>query len=105
MASSFFDNKLAPIATYNCASLGNIISLSSNFNTLLKRSLRLGKKWRGPPKKATLPSIFLPQDKTLTVWTTTALNMLMAMSLLLAPSFIRGWISVLANTPHLDAIG
>ena len=63
------------------------------------------RKWRGPPKNATCPLIGFPQASPLIVWFTTAWNMEAAKSSLAAPSFIRGWISVFAKTPHLDAIG
>ena len=63
------------------------------------------KKCRGPPKNATCPRIGFPQARPLIVWLTTAWKMEADKSSLVAPSLIRGWISVLANTPHLAAIG
>ena len=93
------------MATYSWAFSGKIILSSLSFNTLANCFLNSDKKYKGPPRNATFPSIFLPQDNTLTVWTTTALKILIAISALLAPSFIRGCMSVFANTPHLDAIG
>ena len=52
---------------YDGSFSGKIIFLSSNFNTLANCFLNSDKKYRGPPRKATFPSIFLPHDKTLTV--------------------------------------
>ncbi len=39
------------------------------------------------------------------VWFTTAWKMDAERSSLVAPSFMSGWMSVLAKTPHLAAIG
>ena len=40
---------------------------SLKFNTFLNAVRSSDRKYKGPPKNATLPSIALPQDKTLTV--------------------------------------
>ena len=72
---------------------------------MINRSLRPSKKWRGPPKNVTFPLIGLPQASPLIVWFTTAWNIDAAISSDLAPSLIKGCTSVLAKTPHLDAIG
>ena len=63
------------------------------------------KKYKGPPKNATFPLIGLPQASPLIVWLTTAWKIEAAISSVFAPSFIKGWTSVLAKTPHLEAIG
>ena len=63
------------------------------------------KKWSGPPKNATWPRIGLPQARPLIVWFTTAWKIEAERSSLVAPSLIRGWMSVLAKTPQRAAIG
>lgn len=47
----------------------------------------------------------LPQAKFEIVWLTTDWKTDAAISLFEAPSFNRAWTSVLAKTPHLEAIG
>ncbi len=102
---SFSDNNAAPIATYNSEFLGIIYSPSFKFKVSINLFVKPSRKCSGPPKKATLPRIGFPQASPLIVWFTTAWKIDAAISLFLAPSLIRGWISVFANTPHLDAIG
>ena len=53
----------------------------------------------------TLPRIGLPHARPLMVWLTTAWKMEADRSSLVAPSLMRGWISVLAKTPQRAAIG
>lgn len=57
------------------------------------------------PKNATFPLIGLPHARPDIVWLTTAWNIDAEISSFAAPSFISGWMSVFANTPHLDAMG
>ena len=82
-----------------------MISSGPKLNVRINACLNSDKKCRGPPKNATLPRIGLPHARPLIVWFTTAWNIDAERSSLVAPSLIRGWISVLANTPHLAAIG
>ena len=64
-----------------------------------------GRKWRGPPRNATVPRMGLPQASPEMVWFTTAWRMLAAMSSRRAPSLMRGCTSVLAKTPQRAAMG
>ena len=82
-----------------------MISSSLSSRVLMKAALSWSRKWRGPPRNATFPRIGLPQARPDMVWFTTAWNMEAARFGLVAPSLISGCISVLANTPHLAAIG
>ena len=62
-------------------------------------------KKSGPPRKAMFPVILRPEANPAIVWLTTAWKIEAAMSSFLAPSLIKGWTSVLANTPQRLAIG
>ena len=103
-----FESKLeraAPRATNICEFSGEIISSSLKFKVSTNLSFSIGKKWRGPPKKATFPLIGLPQARFEIVWLTTDWKTEIAMSDLLAPWLISACTSVLAKTPQRDAIG
>ena len=67
-------------------------------------SLNPLQKYKGPPKNIIFPSILLPCASPPIVWFTTDWNTLAEISSFLAPWFNRGCISVLAKTPHLEAI-
>ena len=61
-----FESKLesaAPSATKICEFSGEIISSSLKSKVSTNLSFYIGKKCRGPPKKATFPLIGLPQAR------------------------------------------
>ena len=95
----------APIAANKWECSGAIICSSVRWSVRIKASFNWSRKWSGPPRKATLPRIGLPQARPEIVWLTTAWKIEAAKSSLAAPSLIRGWISVFANTPQRAAIG
>ena len=97
--------KAAPAATKSWESGGATISSSFNSRVVTKRWRSWSKKCSGPPKKATLPRMGLPQARPEIVWLTTAWKMLAAMSSRRAPSLMRGCTSVLAKTPQRAAMG
>ena len=99
------ESRAAPVATKRWASSGTIISSSFKFRVLINLFLSSERYVRGPPKNATLPLIGLPQASPEIVWLTTAWKIDAAISSFAAPSLINGWMSVLAKTPHLEAIG
>ena len=66
----------------------------------MKRSFNWVKKYKGPPKKATLPSRGRPCARLPIVWLTTACKIERAISALETPSFNNAWTSVLAKTPQ-----
>ena len=94
-----------PIAANKWECSGATICSSSNFKVLINAFFNSGKKWSGPPRKATVPRIGLPQARPEIVWLTTAWKIEAAKSSLVAPSLIKGWISVFAKTPQRAAIG
>ena len=96
---------MAPFATSKCAFSGTIISSFVKFRVCMNLFLNSDRYVSGPPKNATWPFMGCPQANPEIVWFTTAWNIDAAISDVLAPSLINGWTSVLANTPHLDAIG
>ena len=94
-----------PIAANKWECSGATICSSSNFKVRINAFFNSGKKWSGPPRKATVPRIGLPQARPEIVWLTTAWKIEAAKSSLVAPSLIKGWISVFAKTPQRAAIG
>ena len=62
------------------------------------------KKVSGPPKYTTFPVISRPWASPAMVWFTTATRMDAAMSFFWAPWFKSAWMSLLANTPHREAM-
>ena len=99
------DERAAPAAANRCESLGEMAVSSLRFSVRIKAALSSERNVRGPPKNTTFPLMGLPQARPLMVWFTTAWKMEAAKSGLVAPSLIRGWISLLANTPQRAAIG
>ena len=59
--------RAAPSATKSCGLSGTIISSSSKLRVSINLSLSCVRKYRGPPRNATLPVIGLPQANTLIV--------------------------------------
>ena len=105
MGSDLAESMAAPIATKNLESAGKIISSPVSPRVSINLFLSSERKESGPPRKATLPLIGWPHASPLMVWFTTAWNMDAARSSTAAPSLIKGWMSVLANTPQRAAIG
>ena len=95
----------APFATNKCASSGTMVCSGVKCSVSTNLFLNSGKYVSGPPKNATFPLIGLPHAKPDIVWFTTACKIDTAISSFAAPSFNNGCTSVLAKTPHLDAIG
>ena len=62
-----FDKIQAPCATKSCESSGKIIFSGVSFKVSINLFLSSLKKNRGPPRKATLPVIFLPQARPVIV--------------------------------------
>ena len=72
---------------------------------VIKLALSSVKNDRGPPKKATLPSMVRPQASPEIVCSQTASKTDLAISALLMPWFNNATKSVLAKTPQREAIG
>ena len=59
----------------------------------------------GPPRKTMVPFSSRPWVRPATVWSTTAWKMEAATSSFRPPWLRMGWMSLLANTPHREAMG
>ncbi len=104
-ASSCFAFIAEPMAANRWEFSGAMISSSVSFSVRMNALRSSGRKWSGPPKKATFPRMGLPQARPEMVWLTTAWKMEAERSSFVAPSLMRGWMSVLANTPQRAAMG
>ncbi len=95
----------APMATKRCACAGTRTFSGASRSVSMNSRRVSGRKCSGPPRKATVPRMGLPQASPPMVWFTTAWRMLAAMSSRRAPSLMSGCTSVFANTPQRAAMG
>ena len=62
----------APMAANRWECSGAMMCSGVRCRVRMKAFLSSGRKWSGPPKKATFPRMGLPQARPLMVWFTTA---------------------------------
>ena len=98
-------HRAAPMAAKQSPSAGKMAWSESSFKVSTNRSRRPMRKCSGPPRKTIFPFSSRPWVRPATVWSTTAWKMEAATSSFRPPWFRMGWMSLLANTPHREAMG
>ena len=94
-----------PHAGNSWASAGQIVCVPSRCRYSANALRNDGRNANGPPQKSTGASMSQPCDSVTTVCTATAWKIEAAISSRLTFLANRFWMSVLAKTPHREAIG